>query len=111
MFPRSLFQSSFPCVLREKRSRRDRKAEKGCPSREPSWRKGFSENSAGSSSESSQPASSTCRVTQGMGALTGTQRLHMCLPADSCEKLTIGLEGKRPLQFTLPGLDVQFVQC
>lgn len=110
MFPRSLFQSSFPCVLREKRSRRDRKPEKGCPSREPSRRKGFSENSLRQLRK--LPAgfiymqSHTRR-----GALTGTQRPHMCLPAGSCEKPTIGLEGKRPLQFTLPELDVQFVQC
>lgn len=111
MFPRSLFQSSFPVFCR----RRDRggieKLKRAVPAGSHAGEKGCSENSAAAAKKAPSLLHLHAESHKARGCSPSPQRFHMCFPADSCEKLTIGLEGKRPLQFTLPELDVQFVQC
>lgn len=111
MFPRSLFQSSFPVFSR----RRDRggieKLKRAVPAGRHAGEKGCSENSAATAQKAPRLLHLHAESHKAWGRSPSPQRFHMCSPAGSCEKLTIGLEGKRPLQFTLPELDVQFVQC
>lgn len=110
MFPRSLFQSSFPVFC----GRRDRGGIESLKRAVPAGSRAGEKASLRTQPQQLRKLPAGFIYMQShtrRGALPGTQRFHMCFPADSCEKLTIGSEGKRPLRFTLPELDVQFVQC
>lgn len=111
MFPRSLFQSSFPVFCRRRDGGGIEKLKRAVPAGSHAGEKGCSENSAAAAKKAPSLLHLHAESHKAWGCSPSPQRFHMCFPADSCEKLTIGLEGKRPLQFTLPELDVQFVQC